>query len=254
MQQRSDALGSVIWVGVGLTIGAAILVWLALSEPHAPSPGERPKLTLHGLRSVIRLKTVWLQAVIVVCAYVAYKSTDNFSLFARDALGYDDVSSAQIGTVSLWLRSIAPFASGLLGDRIGVARAVSLSFGLSIAGNLVIAAGVLGPGVSWGVFVAVIAGASLATFGLRGLYFALFEEARVPVAVTGSAVGLVSVIGYTPDVFAGPMMGYLLDRSPGALGHQHVFAVVAAFAALGLLAALLFGREARKLARSRLPV
>ena len=189
-----------------------------------------------------------------MCAYVAYKSTDNFSLFARDALGYDDVSSAQIGTLSLWLRAIAPFASGLLGDRIGVARAVSLSFGLSIAGNLVIAAGVLGPGVSWGVFVAVIAGASLATFGLRGLYFALFEEARVPVAFTGSAVGLVSVIGYTPDVFAGPMMGYLLDRSPGALGHQHVFAVVAGFAALGLLAALLFGREARKLARSRLPV
>ncbi len=110
--------------------------------------------------------------------------------------------------------------------------------------------GVLSPGVPWNAFVAVIAGAGVATFALRGLYFALFEEARVPVAFTGSAVGLVSVIGYTPDVFAGPMMGYLLDRSPGALGHQHVFALVAAFATAGLVAALLFERESRKPAPS----
>ncbi len=251
LQQRSDALSKVIWVGVGLTFGAAGLVWSALPEARRTTRGGRAKLTLNGLRAVVRLKTVWLQAVIIVCAYVAYRSTDNFSLFARDALGYDDVAAAQIGTLSLWMRSIAPVAAGLLGDRIGVARAVSLTFALSVAGNVAIAWGVLSPGVPWNAFVAVIAGAGVATFALRGLYFALFEEARVPVAFTGSAVGLVSVIGYTPDVFAGPMMGYLLDRSPGALGHQHVFAVVAAFATAGLVAALLFERESRKPAPRR---
>ena len=139
LQQRSDALSKVIWVGVGLTFGAAGLVWSALPEARPTTPGGRPKLTLNGLRAVVRLKTVWLQAVIIVCAYVAYRSTDNFSLFARDALGYDDVAAAQIGTLSLWMRSIAPVAAGLLGDRIGVARAVSLTFALSIAGNVAIA-------------------------------------------------------------------------------------------------------------------
>ena len=95
------------------------------------------------------------------------------------------------------------------------------------------------------MLVVTIVGTSVGIYAVRGLYFALFQEGRVPLAVTGSAVGLVSVIGYTPDVFMGPLMGHLLDRSPGALGHQHVFAVVATFAVIGLIATLLFQRVSR---------
>jgi hypothetical protein len=62
-------------------------------------------------------------------------------------------------------------------------------------------------------------------------------EARVPWPLTGSAVGVISLVGYTPDIFMGPLMGYLVDRSPGEAGHQHLFAVVAGFALLGLAAA-----------------
>ena len=75
---------------------------------------------------------------------------------------------------------------------------------------------------------------------LGGLYFAIMQEGKVPMAYTGSAVGLVSVIGYMPDVFMGPLMGYLLDQSPGAAGHQHVFWLVSGFALLGLIASYLF--------------
>ena len=81
---------------------------------------------------------------------------------------------------------------------------------------------------------------------LRGIYFALFGEGRVPLAYTGSAVGVVSVIGYTPDVFMGPLMGVLLDGSPGAAGHQHLFWVVAGFGIVGLMCTVLFQRVTRK--------
>jgi MFS family permease len=85
---------------------------------------------------------------------------------------------------------------------------------------------------------ATVIATSLAIYGLRGVYFSVMNEARVPLAITGSAVGLMSVIGYTPDIFAGPLIGYLLDRDPGAPGHRHVFLMVAAFALLGLTAAI----------------
>ncbi len=29
-----------------------------------------------------------------------------------------------------------------------------------------------------------------------------------------------ALIGYTPEVFMGPLMGFLLDRTPGAIGHH----------------------------------
>ncbi len=69
----------------------------------------------------------------------------------------------------------------------------------------------------------------------------------MPLAYTGSAVGLVSVTGYTPDIFMGPLMGYLLDSAPGASGHRHVFIVVTIFSDAGVIASLIF----IKLSRSR---
>ena len=60
--------------------------------------------------------------------------------------------------------------------------------------------------------------------------------------VIGSAIGVVSLVGFTPDVFMGPMMGVLLDNAPGVLGHQHVFAAVAVFGAVGLIATIVFRR------------
>jgi len=83
---------------------------------------------------------------------------------------------------------------------------------------------------------------SAAVFGLRGIYFAIFDEAGVSAALTGTAVGVVSVVGYTTDIFMGPINGYLSDTYPGALGHQYFFGVLAGFATLGLCCTLIFQR------------
>ena len=140
LAQRTDALRKIIWIFTGLTLSVAVLVWIVVPDGNSDrllSP--RQKLTLEGVRHVLRMPTVWLQAVIVICAYVGYKSTDDFSLFARDAFGYDDVAAAQIGTISFWIRPFAAVGAGLLGDRIGLSRATTLSFAIMIVGNLVIA-------------------------------------------------------------------------------------------------------------------
>ena len=95
------------------------------------------------------------------------------------------------------------------------------------------------------LYTAVVATSAM-VFGLRGVYFALFNEARVPPALTGTAAGLVSVLGYTPDIFMGPLMGYLTDTYPGAVGHQYLFGVLARFTAIGVVATLLFQLCSRK--------
>ncbi len=245
LAQRSAALREIIWIFTGLVLAVAVLVWFSVPETRPDrESGAGRKLTLEGVRGVLRMPAVWLQAAIVICAYVGFKSTDDFSLFARDAFGYDDVAAAQVGTISFWVRPFAAIGAGLLGDRIGSSRVIVLSFASLIVGSLAIALGAVQPGIYW-MLVATVAGTSVGIYAIRGIYFALFQEAFVPLAFTGSAVGLVSAIGYTPDIFMGPLMGYLIDRSPGALGHQHVFGVVAAFAAVGLISTLLFQRVVR---------
>ncbi|MBX2871746.1 MAG: MFS transporter [Saprospiraceae bacterium] len=242
LAQRTSALTQIIWIFTGFVVFAAMLVWFLVPEGQGSQAGyTRKKLTLSGVKAVVRLPAIWFQALIVLCAYAAFKGTDDFSLYAYDAFGYDDVAAARIGTVSFWVRPFAAIAAGLLGDRIGLSKVVLWSFILMMLGSLVIAFGFVPPGVYW-LLVLTVAGTSLGIYALRGIYFALFQEANVPLAITGSAVGLVSVLGFTPDIFMGPIMGYLIDRSPGGLGHQHVFGLIAGLALVGAIATLFFRR------------
>ena len=86
----------------------------------------------------------------------------------------------------------------------------------------------------------------IGTYALRTLYYAAVKEGRIPYAITGTAVGIISVVGYTPDIFMGPVMGVLLDSSPGVTGHQHVFTLLAAFSLIGALAAYRFKKMTQR--------
>jgi len=239
LAQRTAALSNVIWIFTGLTVGSAVLVWYAVPAGNSQMAGGY-SFSWNGVVRVLRMPAVWFQAVIVVCAYVGYKATDDFSLYARDAFGYDEVAAAQLGTVSFWVRPFAAVGAGYLADKIRPSRVAAWSFAALACSCLLMT---VQPGIH-AVLVATVAATSVGIYAVRAVYFALLGEARVPIAVTGSAIGLVSVIGYTPDVFMGPVTGYLLDRSPGAAGHQLVFLFVAGSAVAGLIATLLFQRFA----------
>ena len=243
--ERTEALTKIIITFTGAVFATAVLVWFIIPESKQNSSSTEQRISLEGLRKVISMPAIWLLSAIVICAYVGMKSVAFFSLYARDAFGYDDVVAAQIGALSFWVRPFAAIGAGFLGDRFGNSRMIVLSFTLVILGSLMIALGGLSSGFHWQLLV-VVAGTSAGIYALRGIYFSLFEEAHMPMAFTGSAIGLVSAVGYSPDIFSGPLFGYLIDRSPGASGHQYVFAVVAAFSFVGLIATLVFQRITQK--------
>ena len=239
--ERSVALGRIIQGFAGMNVFSALLVWLFVPPTPKADTIADGGISLDGLKQVMVMKTVWCHAVIVLCAYVAYKSTDDFSLYARDAFGYNEVEAAQIGTISFWMRPLAAVCAGLLADRFNGPVMLVASFALVMAGSMVIATGMIIPGLPL-LLVLVIATTSAGIYALHGLYFAIFGDAGVPALWTGSAVGVVSFIGFTPDIFMGPLMGYLIDNNPGAAGHQYVFGVVWGFALAGLVTTLLFRR------------
>jgi MFS transporter, GlpU family, inner membrane protein len=238
----SIALGKIIWVFTGLTFGAALLVWFSFEGFEQIGENSFQKLSLRGIRKAVKRRSIWLQSLILLCAYVSYKSTDDFSLYASDVFGYNDVDAAQIATISFWVRPFAALAAGLLGDRFRNSRMVGICFMILIIGSLIIGLGTLNPGMEIFIILTIVA-TSVGIYGLRGLYFALFQESKIPLSITGSAVGFVSLVGYMPDIFMGPLMGYILDSSPGVPGHQHLFLLMAGFGMVGLIASLLFKRS-----------
>ena len=245
MELKSQAVSKLIWSFVGVTIVAALLVLIIIpAQISSEKPVEKSNLRLQGVLQALKTPSIWLQAVIVLCAYVGYKATDDFSLFARDAFGYDDVEAARIGTITFWMRPLAAVTAGYFADKIKASNVIKIGFVLMAGGSLAIGFGIVQPGLAWMLITTIIV-TSVGIYALRGVYFALIGESKVPVTVTGSVVGIVSVVGFLPDVFMGPWMGYLLDASPGALGHQHVFILTASFALLGFLATVMFQRVMR---------
>ena len=71
---------------------------------------------------------------------------------------------------------------------------------------------------------------------LRGVYFALLQENQVPAYLTGAVAGCVSFIGYTPEIFFGPITGRILDANPGPVGHQNYYLFLSVVAVVGLVA------------------
>jgi nitrate/nitrite transporter NarK len=243
--ERLNAWSQVVLFISVVTVAIGILVWWVLpNKSNAEANIEKKTgdhLSLNMLRPLLRKKTIWLQSIIIVCAYAGYKITDDFSLYAREVLGYEEARAAMVGALALWLRPIIAVSVGIMADKVGIARSIMACFVLMIFGGLLIGTGIL-PQVNFWTFALVIIVTGTGVFALRGLYFALLEEGKVPMAYTGTVIGIVSVLGFTPDVFMGPLMGYFLDTYPGGLGHQYVFLSMTALAVVGLLAAALFNR------------
>ena len=146
----------------------------------------------------------------------------------------------------MWLKPFAAIGAGFIADKVGVSLTVVAFFVVTTA--CFVTFGLLPGGKSYLVVMLINATiVSIAVFALRGIYFALLEEGGVAPAVTGTAVGIVSAIGFTPDIFIPLIAGQLLDNYPGAQGYQYFFLVIAVFCAIGTAAAYLLLRKSRQL-------
>ena len=233
--ERRAGLRSVILLYSAVAFAAGVLVWFVVPDSDESSLSQRNPFL--GMFEVLNRPLIWAQAAIVISAYCLFKGTDYYSLYAQQAFGIDEVSAARLAAYGAYIRVFAALAAGFIADRFNAARSILVAFVVLAATFL--ALGAITPelvGVS--VIVATAAVTLCAVFALRGIYFALLEETQTPRHITGAAVGLVSVIGFTPDIFFAPVAGRILDADPGIEGHMNLFVLLAAIAAAGIGAAI----------------
>ncbi|UTW62246.1 MFS transporter [bacterium SCSIO 12741] len=244
--QHLSSFGMVI-LGISLMVLASgIWVWMAIPAKTIKQEAYT-RINLRHLLPLFKQRSIWLQGIIIVCAYSGYKITDDLSLYAHDVLGFDQIQSAGVGTAALWMRPLFAVLAGFLADRYSASKVGMMCFASLVLGGLLIAGDFFRV---WTMLSVVLLLASVAgVYALRGIYFALLEEAHIPLSSTGAAVGLMSVIGYTPDIFMSPLMGYLLDTYPGSLGHQLVFLVLSGFGLLGAFTLFFFRKSSQLIPR-----
>ena len=195
--------------------------------------------TLSDVKAVLKLRSVWLIMIIIISAYVGYKVTDIYSLYASEVMLYDHIEAANIGSLQLYLRPLVCLIIAFLAGKKNYIYYIIIGFITMLLGAIIFAFGIVQLNMNFVFYFSLIIVAT-GTYAIRALYFSIMQEGRIPLAITGTAVGVISVIGYTPDIFASPIIGYLLDRYPGIIGHQYVFMILVLFSILGLFASIKF--------------
>jgi nitrate/nitrite transporter NarK len=231
-EERRAGFRTVILLYSAVTFGAAVLVWFFVPRP-VQAVATRSN-ALAGMAIVLRRPIIWAQAAVIICAYCGYKGLDNYSLYAVQVLGMDEVEGARLATAGAYIRPIAAVAAGLIADRFDAARTLRWSFAILMLAYSGLAFAL--PETTGLIIIYVNLFISFfAVYALRGVYFALLGQTHTPKNITGAAVGMVSFLGYTPEIFFAPIAGRILDASPGAPGHLDYFRFLAIIAAIGII-------------------
>ncbi len=240
--ERQQAFKYVIYFSAAIITIIGILTWFFMKSGIDEKEILLERITMSQIASVLKLPSVILLMVIILCAYVGYKITDVLSQYANEVMLYNQVKSAQVGTFLQFLRPTTGILLGLLVDRFRISFVLILSFVASIVGGVLFASGIIGPSVTILFFISVIV-IAVGVYSARALYFAVMQEGKIPIVLTGTAVGLISLVGYTPDIFASATFGYLLDAHKGEeVGFQNVFWMFTAFSIVGCIASVIYYR------------
>jgi MFS family permease len=189
------------------------------------------------LKTLAKIPELWLVAAIVFCGYQVFWATYSFSAYLHEGeIGLTVVMAGTITTLKLWMRPIGGIGGGFLGDRYSKVSVLVVALflaALSLVGLMA------APRMSSHVLLVVLVlFIGILTYAIRGLYWSLLDRCNIPVTTMGLAIGLISVLGYSPDVFLPLINGYLTQTFPGVFGYQLYFGYVAVMAALGGLAGL----------------
>ena len=207
---------------------------------------ENVATSLKDYLNVLKVPGVWLVAILVLCAYSVQVAAEYTTTYLTTVFGMGAVIAGIVATIRSY--GIGIFSAPIIGkisDKVG--SYTKTLIGLFAVEMILGAVLILIPGRQNFLILAIIVVLALATvyYAVRGVYYATMGEAGVPVAMTGTATGIISVIGYLPDAYENTILGSFLDKYEAG-GFTYVFGTVVLFAALGIVMCLIIRAKGKR--------
>jgi len=239
-QSTSVALLKVIYLYIGFTLVLAPIVYFAIDDTQDDAPAaavaKRPAGQLWvDLRTLLLKKELLLAAFCIMCGYQLFWATYSFSGYLQNIYGLTAVAVGSITVAKLWMRPIGAIAAGFIGDRFSREKTLAA---LMLTGTFSLAALIILPASAGaGVLLAVVMLIGLMTYAIRGIFWATLDSCNIPIRIKGLAIGVMSLIGYSPDIYLPLINGALLESYPGKTGYSLYFGGIVVMGLLGTLSA-----------------
>ncbi|MEK9989677.1 MAG: MFS transporter [Halieaceae bacterium] len=241
----------VLYTVCSAILGVVLMCWKP--KIAAESPADRETIRWSDLLIIVRQPSIWLLCIILSALYHVFWATIEFPSFAETG-GFEMTLAAAtaLGAAKLWMRFPGGIVAGMMGDRIGNPLLMIWLFLLSIFSCLYLALMPTSPDWAWTLWVFIFPFALLA-YGLRGVFWALLYNCPIPTRVLGTAIGVVSIIGYSPDAYVPQVAAWLHTNYDTTTAYQGFFAYVAAVSAVGMIASWALYRLTVRHAMSEAP-
>lgn len=212
--------------GVVIPIVVAVILFFMLKDVEQQDAredaGAEPAFQLSDTGKLLKNPIVWIVSLIIFCGYGFYISVSYFTPYLTEVKGVSLENSGFLSIIRTHLLLLLAPIGGLIVDKVFKSTCKWLCVGFLILSAL-FGAVLLLPAdmnsVSASIY-SLIPGAFVMM--IYSVISSTVNEACIPRAMTGTMIGIISMVGYLPDSVYSVLFGKWLDAYQGS-GYNLIF-------------------------------
>ncbi|ADO84659.1 MFS transporter [Ilyobacter polytropus] len=243
---KREALVKVIYMYTFSLFALSILMAIFLKDNKSNVEKEEKKNSLKrnlidDFKSVFSNGFVWNLGIIIFMGYTVFWTVYYVGGFLQTNIEVDPVTVGLVTTIILWMRPVGGICGGFIADKIGKAKTLKMAVGF--ASVLLIGISVLPYTTPKIVFFALFILLAIMLYAIRGLYWSLLGDCRLNNAILGLSIGVISFIGYLPDMIIPKVNSVLFGTFGGNGGYNSYFITSAICGFIGVIAITIFRKK-----------
>ncbi len=233
--------------GGSVALVSAVLLFFLMPEKTSSGAADdnEPKFEMSDVFKLLKNPVVWVVSLTILCGYGFYSNTSYFNPYLTEVRGVSPEDSGLVSIVRNYLLLLLSPVGGLLADKVFKSTCKWLSTAFIILAALFGIVLILPAGISpvMASLYTLLPGAF--AMMMYGVIFSTVSESGIPRAMTGTVIGIASIIGYLPDSIYSVLFGSWLDAH-GAAGYNYIFIFLAVSGIVGAILAMTVYRLGKK--------
>lgn len=215
---------------------SAFMIYIFLKETVNVVENDQ-KVSILQLKQIIRKKEVWKIALTTLSTYVMFCSMTYLNSYLKEIYQIPEGINLLLAVIRVDI--IAIIAGMIFGKLCDLRGSVSYVIQKGLLGiEICVILILVNQYTIHSMLLAVIFTTMFAFMGIgtKTVSIAMISQQKFPVSITGSVIGLVSFIGYSPDTFLYPIVGKMLTMF-GNGGYLYMFVFYFIISVIGVACA-----------------
>ncbi|HMM07064.1 MAG TPA: MFS transporter [Clostridiales bacterium] len=236
-----SGLRFVMWMYAGVLVLFGIMAFFAFKDDDESAEDvinkENPfKLLVQCIKD----PNIWLIGIMAMGGYTVGSVIGSYmGTFGTSCFGISVAVAAYVGLLNQWCKPVGNFSVGFFGDKFGPSKVILF---INICLTVIAAIYYFLPKNSTmvAVFIIIIIAEITLTGAFRGQMYAPMRQCRVPMNLSGSAIGFYATLIYATDAILPIPIGQWLDNLPVEQAWGNIFLMLVVFGIIGIIASIVF--------------